>query len=78
MMQMVGLEFTSAGLKAPKLGGLLAAKCLSHDLLLLTTSIYDTIRFIPPLTVSKEEMKIACEIIERSWEEVLVDVADWK
>ncbi|KAG7007469.1 5-aminovalerate aminotransferase davT [Physcia stellaris] len=46
------------------------AKCMERDLLLLTTSIYDTIRFIPPLNISKEDMAKGCQIIKEAIEEV--------
>ena len=46
------------------------AKCMENDLLVLTTSIYDTLRFIPPLNISKEDMAKGCEIIKQAVEEV--------
>ena len=46
------------------------AKCMEKDMLLLTTSIYDTIRFIPPLNISKEDMAKGCRIIKEAIEEV--------
>ncbi|SMQ51299.1 unnamed protein product [Zymoseptoria tritici ST99CH_3D7] len=46
------------------------AKCMEKDLLLLTTSIHDTIRFIPPLNVSAEEMATGCRIIQQAIKEV--------
>jgi len=45
-------------------------KCLENDMLTLTTSVYETIRFIPMLNVTEEEMKIGCEIFEKAVEEV--------
>ena len=46
------------------------AKCMEKDMLLLTTSIYDTLRFIPPLNISKEDMAEGCRIIREAIEEV--------
>lgn len=46
------------------------AKCMERDMLLLTTSIYDTIRFIPPLNISKEDMAKGCQIIKEAIEAV--------
>lgn len=46
------------------------AKCMAKDMLVLTTSIYDTIRFIPPLNISREDMSIGCQIIKEAIEEV--------
>jgi 4-aminobutyrate aminotransferase len=36
--------------------------CLDNHLMILTTSCFDTIRFIPALVVSEEEMNRAIEI----------------
>lgn len=46
------------------------AKCLEKDMLILTTSIYDTIRFIPPLNISKEDMAKGIQIIHEAINEV--------
>jgi 4-aminobutyrate aminotransferase len=44
--------------------------CLEHDLVLLTTSCFDTIRFIPPLVITEEEMARGIEIFKRAVEAV--------
>ena len=46
------------------------AKCMEKDMLVLTTSIYDTLRFIPPLNITKEDMAKGCKIITEAIEEV--------
>ena len=46
------------------------AKCMEKDMLVLTTSIYDTIRFIPPLNITKEDMAKGCQIIREAIQEV--------
>lgn len=46
------------------------AKCMEKDMLVLTTSIYDTIRFIPPLNITKEDMAKGCQIIKEAIDEV--------
>ena len=46
------------------------AKCMEKDMLILTTSIYDTLRFIPPLNITKEDMAKGCKIIKEAIEEV--------
>nr|POE79418.1 5-aminovalerate aminotransferase davt [Quercus suber] len=46
------------------------AKCMEKGMLLLTTSIYDTLRFIPPLNITKEDMDKGCQIIREAIEEV--------
>ncbi|KAL8801786.1 MAG: hypothetical protein Q9223_006869 [Gallowayella weberi] len=46
------------------------ARCMEKNMLVLTTSIYDTIRFIPPLNITKEDMAKGCQIIKEAIEEV--------
>ncbi|KAL8779122.1 MAG: hypothetical protein Q9203_001715 [Teloschistes exilis] len=46
------------------------AKCMEKDLLVLTTSIHDTIRFIPPLNITKEDMAKGIGIIEDAIKDV--------
>lgn len=46
------------------------AKCMEKDMLVLTTSIYDTLRFIPPLNITEEDMAKGCQIIKEAIEEV--------
>ncbi|GAA5878813.1 hypothetical protein JCM8547_004840 [Rhodosporidiobolus lusitaniae] len=75
---MVGLEFKAAGDRytpasssVPKsMASRVQNKCLEKDLLVLTTSVYETIRFIPPLNISKEDMAKALEIVRQAIIEV--------
>ncbi|RVD83530.1 uncharacterized protein DFL_007916 [Arthrobotrys flagrans] len=74
---MIGLEFNSPTFPTltPKdvpagISSKVQARCLQNDMLTLTTSIYETIRFIPPLTISEEEMKQGCEIFTKAVEDV--------
>ncbi|KAM0754858.1 PLP-dependent transferase [Meredithblackwellia eburnea MCA 4105] len=77
---MIGIEFASPsspytpqrnGHKIPaKIASRVQAKCLEKDVLTLTTSVFETIRFIPPLTISEEEMKKGCDVIKWAIEEV--------
>jgi 4-aminobutyrate aminotransferase len=46
------------------------AKCMEKDMLILTTSIYDTLRFIPPLNITQEDMAKGLGIIRQAIEEV--------
>ena len=39
-------------------------------MLVLTTSIYDTLRFIPPLNITEQDMEKGCRIIREAAEEV--------
>lgn len=44
--------------------------CLENNLLILTTSCFDTIRFIPALTIDEEEMARGLEIFSKALEQV--------
>ncbi|GAA6038807.1 hypothetical protein JCM8097_002903 [Rhodosporidiobolus ruineniae] len=76
---MVGVEFkghgdryTPAKNAVPKnMASRVATKCLERDLLILTTSVYETLRFIPPLNISREDNLKACEIISEAIKEVV-------
>jgi len=63
---MLALECTPGKGYASKI----QAKCLEKDMLVLTTSIYDTLRFIPPLNITKEDMAKGCQIISEAIKEV--------
>ena len=39
-------------------------------MLLLSTSIFDVVRFIPPLIITDEEMRMACGIFKDALEAV--------
>jgi 4-aminobutyrate aminotransferase len=78
---MIGVEFASPSgsphdpfLKpsAPeKLASRVARRCLDKGLLIMTTSAYEVLRFIPPLNVTQEEMKKGCEIFAEALKEVV-------
>jgi 4-aminobutyrate aminotransferase-like enzyme len=40
--------------------------CLANNLFLLTTGTHETIRIIPPLTVTKGEIQDALQILEKA------------
>jgi 4-aminobutyrate aminotransferase len=52
------------------IGSRVAKKCLEKGMLILTTSVFDVIRFIPALNVNEEETALACKIFRESVEEV--------
>jgi 4-aminobutyrate aminotransferase len=64
---MVSIEFASptgtsldpnVNTKAPKnLASRVAKKCIEKGLLILTTSVYEVVRFIPPLNVSEADLE---------------------
>ena len=75
---MIGVEFASptspytpSSKPIPsKIASRVQAKCLEHDLLTLTTSVYETIRVIAPLNISEEDMAKGCEILKWAIEEI--------
>lgn len=67
-------EGLSVGAKIPKdIGKRVQAYCLEKDLLVLTTSCFDTIRFIPALVINEEEMKRAMDIFTKAVEKVALE-----
>lgn len=58
------------GQRVKDIGSRVAKKCLEKGMLILTTSVFDVIRFIPALNVTEEEMALACKIFKESVEEV--------
>jgi len=80
---MVGVQFKdsssdagSSNTAAAKAGaqGQIAPKvvqeCLKRDMLLLSTSVFDVLRFIPTLTITEAELSQACAIFKESLEAV--------
>jgi len=46
-------------------------RCLEKGLLLLTTSVYETVRFIPPLNISCEDLAKGIDIFSEAVGEVV-------
>ncbi|KAF8885897.1 acetylornithine aminotransferase [Gymnopilus junonius] len=67
---MVGVEFGKGDGYPANLSSLVAKKCIEKGLLILTTSIYEVVRFIPPLNISEEDMKKGIDIFVESVKEV--------
>ncbi|KAG6576591.1 4-aminobutyrate transaminase [Phytophthora cinnamomi] len=66
---MLGIEFDLA--KTPKgTANKISAACLDHGMMLLTTSIYETLRFMPALTVTEDECTLALEIFEKALDDI--------
>ena len=63
---MLALECTPGKGYASKI----QSKCMEKGMLTLTTSIYDTLRFIPPLNITKEDMAEGCRILKEAIDEV--------
>ncbi|KAJ6612700.1 acetylornithine aminotransferase [Mycena sp. CBHHK59/15] len=81
---MVAVEFaTPAGPGAPRdvvsakagipktMASRVAKKCIEKGMLILTTSIYEVVRFIPPLNISHEDLQKGCDIFRDAVEEVI-------
>ena len=79
---MVAVEFASpAGtgafdaLRVPgapeKMASRVARKCVEKGMLLLTTSVYEVVRFIPALNISKEDLEKGCAIFKEAVAEVV-------
>ena len=79
---MVAVEFASPTGTGPydsfrnpsvpeKLASRVAKKCVEKGLLILTTSVYEVIRFIPALNISQEDLAKGCKIFAEAVEEVV-------
>ncbi|GAB7341235.1 hypothetical protein MBLNU457_7514t2 [Dothideomycetes sp. NU457] len=80
---MIGVQFANPELQSdssntaaregkaqPQIAPQVVQECVKRDMLLLSTSVFDVLRFIPPLTISEEEMTKACDIFKESLEAV--------
>lgn len=65
---MIGVEFDPSVEKGTV--NKITKECVNNKLLLLSTSIFETLRFIPPLNVTKEEIEIGLEKFEKSLKNV--------
>ncbi|KAJ7691633.1 acetylornithine aminotransferase [Mycena rosella] len=63
---MVAVEFTGAGLAAR-----VAKKCVERGMLILTTSVYEVVRFIPPLNIAAADLAKGAEVFKEAVEEVV-------
>jgi 4-aminobutyrate aminotransferase len=70
---MVGLEFAHPA--GSGFAGAVTAAAMGHGLLLLTTGWRETIRFIPPLVITKEEVDVALDKFSAALRET---VKAWK
>ncbi|ETW80968.1 hypothetical protein HETIRDRAFT_445332 [Heterobasidion irregulare TC 32-1] len=78
---MVAVEFASPShsaydpavrSNAPKgFASRVSKKCLEKGMFLLTTSVYEAVRFIPPLNISQEDLATGCTIFNEAVEEVV-------
>ncbi|KAG6375369.1 acetylornithine aminotransferase [Boletus reticuloceps] len=78
---MVAVEFASPSYplgdpalnpSAPKgFAARVARRCMDKGLLILTTSIYEVIRFIPPLNISQSDLEKGCDIFAAAVKDVI-------
>merc|ERR1712038_824277 len=68
---MIGVEFTTPGFNKK-----VSQACLENGMLLLPASVYPTLRFIPPLTISDDEVEIGLDIFQQSIRDVLDEDGD--
>ncbi len=61
---MVGVEFDES--LSYTFAGEISRLCLHQGMMLLTTSAFPTVRFIPPLNVKKEEIEVALDIFSEA------------
>lgn len=67
---MIGMEF-NGDTTAKGTANEIVKACLSHGMFLLTCSAFETIRFIPPLTVSEDEINTGVDIFTKALQDVL-------
>jgi 4-aminobutyrate aminotransferase len=80
---MVGVQFSTATTQSdssntaaadpkpqPQIAPKVVQECLKRDMLLLSTSVFDVLRFIPPLTITEDELAQACKIFKEALEAV--------
>jgi len=58
----------------PQLAPKIVSECVKRDMLLLSTSVFDVLRFIPTLTITEEELGKACGIFKEALEAVAKDL----
>lgn len=61
--------FTKAGVPQ-NIASRVSAKCLEKGLMLLTTSVFQVVRFMPPLNITKEELANGIKIFQEAVREV--------
>jgi 4-aminobutyrate aminotransferase len=67
---MIAVEFGAPGVR-PGFAAAVSAACLQRGLMVLTTSVFEVLRFIPPLTVSEGECEEALALFGEALREVV-------
>lgn len=68
---MVAVEFAKGPDTPQELASRVAKRCQEKGLLILTTSVYEVIRFIPPLNISATDLRKGVDIFVEAVEEVV-------
>ena len=68
---MIGVQFSTP--RDNKISKPLTQECLKRQMLLLSTSSFDVVRWIPPLTVSEAEIDEALRIFESALDAAAAD-----
>lgn len=84
---MIGVQFANPALQRessnvasknaqaqPQIAPRVVQECVKRDMLLLSTSVFDVLRFIPPLTITEEELTQACGIFQEALEAAVKDL----
>ncbi|DAZ97989.1 TPA: hypothetical protein N0F65_005147 [Lagenidium giganteum] len=66
---MVAIEFDPKAVPAGTASRISQA-CLDHGMMVLTTSVFETLRLMPPLTLSAEECQLGLDIFEKALDDV--------
>jgi 4-aminobutyrate aminotransferase-like enzyme len=70
---MVGVQFDGKKVKYGT-SGIISKECTKQGMLLLTTSVFETLRFIPPLVATKEEIDLGLNIFEKAIQNTLPQI----
>jgi len=67
---MIGCEFSG---RKKGVAGAVSKGCLERGMLLLTTGVFETLRFIPPLNITTQEVQAALTIFDQALEQAIAD-----
>ena len=70
---MIGVQFDGKKVKYGT-AGIISKECTKNGMLLLTTSVFETLRFIPPLVATEEEIAMGLNIFEKSIQNTLSQI----
>ena len=65
------------GQKQDQLAPKISKRCNEKGMLILSTSVFDVMRFIPALNITEDELSQACNIFKEAFEEVAKEAITW-